>query len=319
MNNVNDDENTSKEAGILDVAIVALTDSIKNIAPQDGFFSYEISCLHVGRSSKIDIESAKTFFQPSLGIATQGAKLVTIEKNSFQYDSQFMYITPLTVPVSLRTIKASMDEPFISIRLDLEPKRISELVLQVFPNGLPHTGQRQTSYAVKMDINIVNAMIRLVACLDNAMDVKHIAPLIVDEILIRLLRSPIGVYVAELGVANSDVEKVSKAIAYLHESFAQLVKVEELAKLVNMSSSSFHQHFKSVTAMSPLRYQKVLRLQEAKRLMIVNKLDAITACRLVGYVSDSQFSRDYTKYFGNSPKKHITSLIKRPQTLKYEI
>jgi len=139
-------------------------------------------------------------------------------------------------------------------------------------------------------------------------DSELLAPLVVDEILIRLLRSPIGVGVAQMGFAESNVHRIAKAISWLHDNFSQPVKVEELAKLVHMSASSFHEHFKSITSMSPLQYQKVLRLQEARRLMLSTMMDAGTTSQRVGYLSPSQFSREYSRFFGNAPTKDIARL-----------
>jgi transcriptional regulator GlxA family with amidase domain len=138
--------------------------------------------------------------------------------------------------------------------------------------------------------------------------VELLAPLVFDEILIRLLRSPIGLRVAQMGFAESSVQRLGKAISWLRANFSQPMKVEELAGLVHMSVSSFHEHFRSVTSMSPLNYQKVLRLQEARRLMLSTMADASTACQRVGYLSASQFSREYSRFFGNAPSRDIARL-----------
>ena len=145
-------------------------------------------------------------------------------------------------------------------------------------------------------------------CLAKPGDAELLAPLIVDEILIRLLRCPIGVRVAQMGFAESSVDRIAKAVSWLRTNFSQPMKVEELAELVHMSVSSFHEHFKSVTSMSPLHYQKVLRLQEARRLMFSSMLDAGMASEHVGYLSASQFSREYSRLFGNAPTKDIARL-----------
>ena len=130
----------------------------------------------------------------------------------------------------------------------------------------------------------------------------------VDEILIRLLRSPMGARVAQLGRAESSLNRVAKAVSFLRANFDQPVNVEDLAKLVNMSVSAFHRHFKSVTSMSPVQYQKALRLQEARRLMLTAMVDAGDASRRVGYLSASQFSREYGRFFGNAPTRDIPRL-----------
>ncbi|HME42759.1 MAG TPA: AraC family transcriptional regulator, partial [Syntrophorhabdales bacterium] len=131
---------------------------------------------------------------------------------------------------------------------------------------------------------------------------------VIDEILIRVLRSPIGVRVAQIGLADSGVHGVAKAVSWLRDNFSQPMKVEELAELAHMSISSFHQHFKSVTSMSPLQYQKVVRLQEARRLMLSAMMDANAASRQVGYLSASQFSREYGRFFGSAPTRDIARL-----------
>ena len=155
---------------------------------------------------------------------------------------------------------------------------------------------------------MVDAAARLMECLAKPGDAELLAPLVIDEILIRLLRSPIGVRVAQMGFAESSVQRVAKAISWLRDNYSQPMKVEDLAEMVNMSVSSFHEHFKSVTSMSPLHFQKVLRLQEARRLMLSTIMDAGAASQRVGYLSASQFSREYSRFFGSAPTRDIAKL-----------
>jgi AraC-like DNA-binding protein len=209
---------------------------------------------------------------------------------------------------SLRVRRNAHDRLYLSIKLDLEPRKIAELVLKVFPHGLPPVQERRAVYVAPLDSSVLNAAARLLECLPQPGDVELVAPLVVDEILIRLLRSPIGIRVAQMGFAESSVDRVAKAISWLRANFSQPIKVEELAELVHMSLSSFHEHFKSVTSMSPLHYQKVLRLQEARRLMLSAMMDASTASQRVGYLSASQFSREYSRFFGSAPTKDIARL-----------
>ncbi len=168
--------------------------------------------------------------------------------------------------------------------------------------------QWSVGYVVEADASIVNAVIRLLECMQKSGEGELLGPLIIEEILIRLLRSPIGIHVAEMGFADSGVHHVADAITWLGNNYSQQVKVAELADLTHMSVSSFHEHFKAVTSMTPMQYQKALRLQEARRLMLSRQMDATTACRMVGYISDSQFSRDYSSFFGASPKRDIAKL-----------
>jgi transcriptional regulator GlxA family with amidase domain len=173
--------------------------------------------------------------------------------------------------------------------------------------------ERSAVYITPADKHMVSAATRLVECLAQPGDAELVAPLVIDEILIRLLRSPIGVRVAQMGFAESSVHRVARAISWLRANFSQPMKVEELAELVHMSVSSFHEHFKSVTSMSPLHYQKVLRLQEARRLMLSTMMDAGTASQRVGYLSASQFSREYSRFFGCAPTRDIARLRQETQ------
>jgi transcriptional regulator GlxA family with amidase domain len=138
-----------------------------------------------------------------------------------------------------------------------------------------------------------------------------VAPLVMDEILIRLLKSSLGLRLAMIGQEESKVHRISKAVSWVRSNFDKPLDVERLATLVHMSPSSFHQHFKAVTEMSPLQYQKALRLQEARRLMLLARLDAGSAGRKVGYQSVSQFTREYGRYFGNAPTRDIALLLQQ--------
>ena len=197
---------------------------------------------------------------------------------------------------------------YLALRLDLEPHKIAELVLKVFPHGLPPVQERKAVYVTAVDARIVNSATRLMECLAQPGDVELLAPLVVDEILIRLLRSRIAARVAQMGFAESSVHRLAKAISWLRANFSQPMKVEELAELVHMSVSSFHEHFRSVTTMSPRHYQKVLGLQEARRLMLSAMMDAGAAGQQVGYLSASQFSGEYSCFFGSAPSKDIARL-----------
>ena len=250
---------------------------------------------------------------PSLCIIAQGAKTVIVGQEVYQYDASRMLVFSVALPVAAEITQAGHSEPYLALRLDLDPNKIAGLVLKVYPHGLPPVQERRAVYVTPGDMSIVNAATRLVECLALPGDAELLAPLVVDEILIRLLRSPIGVRAAQMGFAESSVHRVAKAISWLRDNFSQPMKVEELAGLVHMSVSSFHEHFKSVTSMSPLHYQKVLRLQEARRLMLSNMTDASTASRLVGYLSASQFSRDYGRLFGSAPTKDVARLRQETQ------
>jgi len=288
--------------------VARLANLIKAYAPHDGSFELRIPGVHVIRRSRTYAELVHGVQQSAVCIVAQGAKSVMVGRHVYEYEPSRMIVFSVDMPVASQVTRASHSEPFLCLRLDLDPRRVARLILNVYPQGLPPIHESGGVYIGQADVNILNAAIRLVELMAQHGDAELIAPLVIDEILIRLLRSPIGVRVAQIGLADSGVYGVSKAVSWLRAHFSDPMKVDELARLANMSVSSFHQHFKSVTSMSPLQYQKVLRLQEARRLMLSPMMDAGTASRHVGYASASQFSREYGRFFGSAPTKDIARL-----------
>jgi len=297
-----------KVAGSNEPDIAILARCIAAYAPHEGSFDLRIPGLTVSRASRTNTECAHALRLPSLCMIAQGAKTVIVGEDVYEYDASRMLVFSVALPVGAQVTQASYSEPYLALRLDLDPHKIAELVLKAYPGGVPPAQERSAVYVAPVDASIVNAATRLMECLAQPGDVELLAPLVVDEILIRLLRSPIGVRVAQMGFAESSVQRVANAISWLRTNFSQPMKVEELAELVHMSVSSFHEHFKSVTSMSPLQYQKALRLQEARRLMLSAMMDAGAAGQHVGYLSASQFSREYSRFFGNAPTKDIARL-----------
>lgn len=235
----------------------ALARLLAAYAPHDGTFELRIPSLHASRMSRINAECFHTLRLPSLCIAAQGAKAVMVGQDVYEYNSSRMIVFSVALPIASQITRASRSEPYLALRLDLDPHKIAELVLKVYPHGLPPVQERRAVYVTAAEESIVSAATRLMKCLAEPGDAELLAPLILDEILIRLLRSPIGVRVAQMGFAESSVDRVAKAISWLRTNFSQPMRVEDLAELVHMSVSSFHEHFKSVTSMSPLHYQKV--------------------------------------------------------------
>jgi len=292
-----------------DPPMARLARLILDHTPHEGVFQTRIPGLYVSRFTQPSANQVKTFYLPSLALAVQGEKAITMGRETFPFGGSQMFVFPVAMPVDVSVKRASREEPLLGLRLELDPQKIAELVLKVYPNGLPAVRERRRAgYVADADHGIIDAAKRLLECLLRPGDDELLAPLVIDEILIRVLRSPIGVHIAEMGIADSGVQRIARAIAWLREHYAQPVKVPELAEMVHMSESSFRAHFKAVTSMSPLQYQKALRLHEARRLMLSGLADAVTAGGLVGYVSPSQFNRDYSRFFGSPPKRDIARL-----------
>lgn len=280
-------------------------------APYDGTFDMRLPGVHISKASRARKEMAHGVIPSALCLVAQGAKRIILGKEIYDYDASRMLVYSMDVPVGAQVTQASLDEPYLGIRLDIDPVHIAELTAKVYPHGLP---KRETGHAIcvdQVDGHILNAVVRLLGLASQPGEGELLAPLVMDEILIRLLNTSLGQRLAMIGQEESKLHRISKAVSWVRTNFDQPLDVERLATLVHMSTSSFHQHFKAVTELSPLQYQKALRLQEARRLMLQTKLDAGSAGRKVGYQSISQFTREYGRYFGNAPTKDIALLMQK--------
>jgi AraC-like DNA-binding protein len=277
-------------------------------APYDGSFQLRVPGVHAIRRSAVSRDMVRATVSPALCIVAQGAKVVVLGREIYAYDPSRMIAYSVELPVAAQIVRASHREPFLALKLDLHAYKVAELSLKVFPHGVPSPRDSRGVCVGQTTTAIVDAASRLVEMMAHPTDAELLAPLVIDEILIRLLRSSIGPRVALIGQQESGVQRVAKAVSWVRENFAQPMTVDALADLAHMSVSSFHQHFKAVTSMSPLQYQKVLRLHEARRLMLARMLDAGSAGRQVGYLSASQFSREYTRLFGSAPTRDVARL-----------
>jgi AraC-like DNA-binding protein len=280
--------------------------------PFDGPFSLGVPGVHATRFSRPFSEPVYSAQRPVLCIVAQGVKRLILGPEIYTYDSSSMLIVSVDLPAASQVMQASPAEPYLGLIFGLDPLRVAELTLKVYPQGLPRAATAGRGVFVSpLDPHILDAAIRLIELGTQPQDVALLAPLVVDEILIRLLRSPLGMRLAQIGLTESSTHKVATAIAWLRAHYAQPMRTEELAALVHMSVSAFHRYFRAVTSMSPLQFQKALRLQEARRLMLSSMTDAASAGRQVGYLSASQFGREYARFFGQTPARDVARLLAR--------
>ena len=276
--------------------------------PYDGVFELRTPGVYAIRLSRTNTELTHAIMRSSVCIVAQGAKSVLVGEDVYPYEASQVAVYSVDVPVAAQVTRASHAEPYLTLKLDLDAQKIAALAAKVFPHGLPAVQENRAVYIGQANGAIIDAATRLLELMAQPGEAELLAPLVIDEILIRLLRSPIGSRVAQLGHVDSSVQRIASAVSWLRANFDQPVNVDELAGLVNMSVSTFHRQFKAVTSMSPLQYQKALRLQEARRLMLTTMMDAGSASRRVGYVSASQFSREYGRFFGAAPIRDIHRL-----------
>lgn len=247
-------------------------------------------------------------YEPSICMAVQGAKRVILGEDTYVYDAHNYLITSVHLPTIVQVIEASPEKPFLALRLKLDLKEISQLIVD---SNLPQPRVKQSSRGMatgEVTLPLLNAFQRLIDLLAEKQDIPILAPVIQREIMYRLLVGDQGDRLRQIASAGSKSQQIARAIDWLKCNFAQQLSVDELAEQVNMSTTSFHNHFRSITAFSPLQFQKQLRLQEARRLMLVESMNAANAAFQVGYESPSQFNREYNRMFGAPPLRDITKL-----------
>lgn len=245
---------------------------------------------------------------PSIVLVVQGAKKMWVGDEAYLYDTNRFLITSLDIPANSEVVTASPDKPCLGLVLNLDLRTLAELISQGnLPPPIERSGDRGMGVGT-VTPHIIEPFNRLLDLLDEPDAIPVLAPLINREIHYRLLMSDQAARLWQIASVGSQSQRVAKAIDWLKVNYASPLRIDELASRVQMSASSFHHHFRKLTAMSPLQYQKWMRLNEAKRLMLNEDLDATSAAFHVGYESPSQFSREYSRLFGVSPKRDIVAL-----------
>ena len=286
---------------------VELADLIFRHAPQDGSFTTGVEALFVSRYSQPS-DFSPSLPKPALCIMAQGRKEVRLPHQYFAYDPLNYLVVSVSMPISGRVLEISPEHPVLALRLDIDPAEIATLISEAGPMGVPSRPTGRGLYVEPIDPLMLDALLRLTRLLDTPKDIAMLAPLIRREILYRLLRSPQGHRLYQIASENSQNHRVSRAISWLNGNFEQPLRIDSLAREANLSVSTLHHRFKAMTAMSPLQYQKQLRLNEARRLMLSEGLDASAAGYRVGYESPSQFSREYSRQFGAPPVRDLARL-----------
>ncbi|POA56669.1 MULTISPECIES: AraC family transcriptional regulator [unclassified Pseudomonas] len=273
----------------------------------DGSHATAIDSLFVSRHSHTH-QFAPGLAQPALCIMAQGRKEVQLADETYNYDPLHYLVVSVAVPLSGKVAMVSPEQPILALRLDIDPGEINALIADAGPLGVPARPTGRGLYVERLDSPMLDAVLRLTRLLDTPKDIAMLAPLVRREILYRLLRSPQGHRLYEIATTNSQSHRVNQAIEWLNGNFEQSLRIDDLAREVNLSVSTLHHRFKAMTAMSPLQYQKQLRLQEARRLMLAEGLEASVAGYRVGYESPSQFSREYSRLFGAPPLRDMARL-----------
>jgi len=246
--------------------------------------------------------------KPCFCVIAQGAKEVYLGESVYRYDSKRYLLATIEVPLTGRIVEASKDRPYLAVRLEIDPMMVGSAMVEA---GLPTpTGHGEAKAVVVslLDSGLLDTTVRLLRLLQSPAESRVLLPIVRRELVLRLLMGEQGIRLRHLPLHGGYSDNIAKAVDRLRNEYDQPLRIESLAKDLGMSSSGFHHHFKAVTDMSPLQFQKQIRLQQARRLMLGENLDAASAGFRVGYDDASHFSRDYKRLFGNSPARDAERL-----------
>ncbi len=245
---------------------------------------------------------------PSFCVIAQGSKTITFGANRLRYDPAHYLITTVGMPGIGQIVEASAAKPYLAVRLTLDPSTITSVMVESGSVHIRGDVGLKAADVSKLDADLLDAMVRIVRLLETPERYRVLAPLVVREIVYLLLTGGQASRMRHLATFGGHAHRMARAVKRVSDSFDKPIRIEDLAAEVGMSVSAFHAHFKAVTAMSPLQFQKHLRLQEARRLMLNENLDAGEAGYRVGYEDRSQFSREYKRFFGEPPRRDLERL-----------
>lgn len=284
-----------------------LVQRIAHIVRDDGEIQ-PLRGLHLARVS-VPLGKLHSVLEPSFCVIAQGSKEVLLGDNRYQYDPFHYLLTTLKLPRVSQVLEASQERPYLSLRLELDPQQVSSVMVEAGHFVSPRNAADMRAIDVSpLDANLLDAVVRLVRLQESPAEAPILMPMIMREIIYRLLRGEQGGRLRHLTVMGGYSPAIARAVQRIRQDFDQTLRIEQLAQELGMSVSGFHYHFKAVTAMSPLQFQKQLRLQEARRLMLTENLDAASAAYRVGYNDAAHFNREYKSVFGNPPIRDVQQL-----------
>jgi AraC-like DNA-binding protein len=246
--------------------------------------------------------------EPSFCVIAQGSKEVFLGENRYQYDPAHYLLTTVELPVVSQVLEASQAQPYLSVRLHLDPAMVGSVLVEANVPLPPGQGDAKAIDVSLLDASLLDATVRLVRLLESPTEARILAPLVTREIVARLLLGAQGARLRHIAVLGGYTHHIARAVDLLRKDYSQPLRMESIAQALGMSVSGFHHQFKAVTAMSPLQFQKRLRLQEARRLMLGEHLDAASAGYRVGYDDAAHFNREYKSLFGLPPLRDVERL-----------
>ncbi|MES2626556.1 MAG: AraC family transcriptional regulator [Pseudomonadota bacterium] len=273
----------------------------------DGIHPTGVAGMRCIKTSKPG-EGMPAIYNPSLCVIVQGRKQVLLEQEIYHYGPGQFLVVSVDLPLLGSVLEASDDQPYLCLQIDLDAKLLSELMTVSGTSKVVPADTMRGLFVGDLDEATLDAVTRLAGLLDTPRDIAMLAPVIQREIHYRMLSGTHGQAIIQMAVSGSNMQKIAEVIRVMKANLALPLRIETLADMAHMSASSFHHHFKTVTALSPLQYHKLLRLTEARQIMFAEHADAASTAYRVGYESASQFSREYARMFGAPPLRDVVAL-----------
>ncbi|WP_249040852.1 AraC family transcriptional regulator [Marilutibacter maris] len=285
-----------------------LAERVARLVPADGVHPSAWAPLTLIRASAPN-QGLPSVYEPSLCVVVQGSKRTLIGDRVFHYDPLNYLVVSVTLPAVGQILEASPEQPYLCLRLAIDTEEVARLMLELGQDGGDESRDGELGMCVaSMSGELLDALLRLVCLLDTPRDLPVLAPAASREIQYRVLMGGLGHQLRHLAVHDGRTHRVARAIDWIRSNYDRTLRVDSLAEAMHMSPSSLHHQFKAVTAMSPLQFQKQLRLHEARRLMFSEGMEAAVAAHRVGYESPSQFSREYRRLFGAPPRREVKAM-----------
>jgi AraC-like DNA-binding protein len=273
----------------------------------DGIHSTAIAQLELMRESAAPTALCSVY-EPTLCIILQGRKETLLGKESYHYGAAQYIVVTVDLPLSGNIVVATPDQPYLCFKLSLDATQLWDIIALLQRSSDKQERSVRGLFVSDASASLIDCATRLTRLLDTPEDIPFLAPMMIREIYYRLLMGEQSNAVWQIATSGSHMQRIADVIKQIKAEFTKTLRMDDLAEQASMSSASFHRHFKAVTSMSPLQYQKQLRLLEARRLMLAENADATYAAYQVGYESPSQFSREYSRMFGTPPKKDVERL-----------
>ncbi len=273
----------------------------------DGAHKTAIAQLEFMRESSVSAGLCDVF-EPILCIVIQGKKETLLGGETYRYSAAQYIVISVDLPLNGSVVEATPDQPYLGLKLNLDSTELCDIVTQIPYNSDKKESSVRGVFVSDADEPLIDCALRLTQLLDAPRDIPFLASMIIREIYYRLLIGEQGEAVRQIATSGSNMQRIAKVIKQIKADFKEPMRVEDLAEQANMSPASFYRHFKEMTSMSPLQYQKQIRLLEARRLLLIKDIDATHAAYQVGYESPSQFSREYSRMFGAPPMRDIERL-----------